>query len=156
MKIFMKIDEIKGSATDNKFKGCIELESFDLGVSAPSPMVSGGMGQRQYSMPDFSSPTFTKKVDKASGGLFNHATSNTVIPEVVITFTDGKTDYLKYTLSQVIITSRQVQAHNGVGVIESGTLSYTKIVETYTEANAMGRSQAPFTSGYDLATAEQI
>ena len=27
---------------------------------------------------------------------------------------------------------------------------------TDTEANAMGRSQAPFTSGYDLATAEQI
>ena len=44
MKIFMKIDEIKGSATDDQFKGCIELESFDLGVSAPSPGVSGGMG----------------------------------------------------------------------------------------------------------------
>ena len=30
MKIFMKIDEIKGSVTDDQFKGCIELESFDL------------------------------------------------------------------------------------------------------------------------------
>ena len=86
----MKIDDIKGSATDNKYKGCIELESFNLSVSAPSPMISGGMGCRKYSTPDFSSPTFTKKVDKASGGLFNHATSNAVIPEVVVTFTDGK------------------------------------------------------------------
>ena len=156
MKIFMKIDKIKGSATDEKHKGWIELETFNLGVSAPSTMVSGGMGRRQYSTPDFSAPTFTKRVDMSSGGLFSCATSNTVIPEVIITITDGKTDCLKYTLSDVIIASREIQLHNGVGVIESGTLSYSKILETYTEADSSGRALSPYTAGYDLATAEVL
>ena len=87
MHIYMKIDKIPGSATDEKHKGWIELESFNLGVNAPSQMITGKMGDRQYSIPDFVAPTFTKKIDKSSGGLFDCATSGKVIPQVLIVFT---------------------------------------------------------------------
>jgi len=156
MHIYMKMDKIPGSATDKAHKDWIELEGFNLGVNCPSPMISGKMADRQFSLPEFIEPTFTKKIDKSSGGLFDHATSGKVIPQVTIAMTGNDTDYLTYTLTNVIITSRNIEAHNGAGVIESGTLSYSKISETHTQAGANGKLSSPFTTGYNLEEAKKL
>ena len=156
MHIYMKIDKIPGSVTDAKHKGWIELESLYLGVNAPSHMITGKMADRQYSIPDFLAPKFTKKIDKASGSLFACATSGKVIPQVQVVFTGDTTDYLKFTLSEVMITSRNIEAYNGAGIIESGTLSFSKITETHTQVTADGRQQPPFTTGYDLKDARKL
>ena len=156
MHIYMKADKIPGSATDKDHKDWIELESFNLGVECPSPMISGKMGDRQFSLPQFVAPTFTKKIDKSSGALFDHATSGKVIPQVTIAITGDKTDYLNYTLTNVIITSRNIEAYNGAGVVESGTLSYSKISETHTQTSANGQSTSPFTTGYNLEAAKKL
>jgi len=155
MHIYMKADNIPGSAKDDKHKGWIELESFNLGVNCPSQMITGKMGDRQFSLPEFIEPLVVKKIDQSSGKLFDCATSGKVIPQVIIAISGDKTDYLKYTLNDVIITSRNIEAHNGAGVIESCTLSYSKISETYTHVDATGSAQSPFTSGYDLKEAKK-
>lgn len=56
MHIYMKTEKIPGSATDTKHKNWIELESFDLSIDCPSPMKTGNMGDRQYSLPKFIAP----------------------------------------------------------------------------------------------------
>jgi type VI protein secretion system component Hcp len=56
----------------------------------------------------------------------------------------------------VMITSRNIEALNGAGVIESGTLSYSKISEKHTQANSSGKAQSPFTTGYDLKEAKKL
>ena len=55
-----------------------------------------------------------------------------------------------------MITSRNIEAYNGGSVIESGTLSYSKISETHTQTSADGRPQAAFTTGYDLKEAKKL
>ena len=156
MHIYMKVDKITGSVTDSKYKGWIELESFNLGVNCTSKMVTGKMSDRQFSLPEFLAPCFTKKIDQSSGALFDCATSGKVISQVTIEITGDKSDCLQYTLSEVMITSRNIEAFNGAGVMESGTLSYTKISESYTHTNSDGRSQTPFTAGYDLKEAKKL
>ena len=69
MHIYMKIDKIPGNVTDKKHKGWIELESFNLGVHCPSVMLTGKMTDRQFSLPEFTAPMFTKKLDGSSGAL---------------------------------------------------------------------------------------
>lgn len=99
---------------------------------------------------------FTKKIDRASGKLFNYATSGETLPQVTIAITGDHADYLKYTLYDVMITSRNIQAHNGVGTIETCTLSYSKISETHTQADSSGTMQSPYTTGYDLKEAKKL
>jgi hypothetical protein len=55
-----------------------------------------------------------------------------------------------------MITSRNIEAYSGASVMESGTLSYTKISESYTHTNSDGRAQTPFTAGYDLKEAKKL
>ena len=156
MHIYIKYYNIPGNATDTKHKDWIELESFNLGVNCPSAMVAGKMNDRQYNLPEFIAPTFTKKIDRASGKLFDHATSGEVIPQVIISISGDQTEFLQYTMYNVMITSRNIEALNGAGVIESGTLSYSKISEKHTQTDASGKAQSPFTTGYDLKEAKKL
>ena len=94
-------------------------------------MMTGKMSDRQFSLPEFVTPCFTKKIDQSSGALFDCATSGKVIAHVTIAITGDKADCLQYTLSEVMITSRNIEAYSGAGVMESRTLSYENIRKLY-------------------------
>ena len=112
---FLKIDGVPGESTGSGHLGEIDVLSWSWGVtnSVPQGRGSGG-GEGKASFHDFS---FVHNVDKASPVLFSRLVSGTHIKEAEITVRRAgqgqNQDYLKYTFTDVIITSLQVNGNGG-------------------------------------------
>ena len=64
----------------------------------------------------------------------------------------GQVEYLKVTLTDVLVSSYNVgsQEPKGPGEVESVTLNFAKIQQTYVPVNPDGSAGAPSTVGYDV------
>ncbi|WBH16695.1 Hcp family type VI secretion system effector [Sphingomonas radiodurans] len=84
MAIFLKLDGIKGSTTDSKFKEQIELSSFQWGAGIGVGSARGG--DRSTSEPSVSEITATKTTDKSSELLFKALLKGDPIGKGTISF----------------------------------------------------------------------
>lgn len=127
MAIYLELDGIKGSSTDDKFKEMIELNSFQwgagLGVSSPRG------GDRTTSEPSVSEITTTKTTDKSSELLFKNLLKGEVIKKGTISFTAASKGesvaYATLELSDVIISGFSMSS-GGDTPSESLSLNFTK------------------------------
>ena len=106
---FLKISGIQGESVDVKHKGEIDILSFSWGeANTASAAHGGGAGAGKVSMQDFH---FTKKFDKASPKLFSATASGQRLTSAILTVrkTTGEVpvDYLKYTFTNILISSYQ-------------------------------------------------
>lgn len=130
---FMKIDGVKGEATDRGHKGWIEIEIESWGSVAGTPSngpVGGGSG----------SVSVVKAFDKASPKIYEACTTGEHFKNVTIELeksTGNKMEYFKYKLKDVIITGC---SQGGDGISESFSLNYGKIQWTY-DKGAKNRSK---------------
>jgi type VI secretion system Hcp family effector len=121
---FMKIDGIKGEATDRGHKGWIEIEIKGWGSVAGTPSngpVGGGSG----------SVSVVKAFDKASPKINEACATGKNIKNVKIQLeksAGNRMEYFKYKLKDVIISGC---SQGGDGTSESFSLNYEKIEWTY-------------------------
>ena len=114
---FLKIEGVAGESQDDAHKGDIDVLSFSWGVSnAGSMAVGSGGGEGKASFHDLS---FTHKIDKASPVLMQSCASGVHLKEAVLiarrSASEGKgEEFLKITLSDVLISSYQVGAQDTV------------------------------------------
>jgi type VI secretion system secreted protein Hcp len=110
-------------------KQALDLDILELGFASAS---GGGGGTGKVSVHDIS---ITKKVDKASPAFFRACVSGAHYKKVTITMrkagggsnSAGK-PFLKYTLTDVFITSyQQVPSSGGGAPQETATLHFAKI-----------------------------
>ena len=149
---FMKIDGVAGESTDDKHKGEIDIMSFSWGETQQgSHGGGGGGGAGKVQMQDLH---FTKKVDKATAPLFLACAVGSHLKSVVIVARKaGKTqqEYLKYTLSDCLVSSYQVGGSQGdVVPMEQISLNFAKIEIEYKPQKADGTLDAAAKAGYDL------
>lgn len=117
-----------GEADLGAGKGALDLDILGLNFASPS---SGG-GTGKVSIHDIS---ITKKVDKSSPAFFRACVSGAHYKKVTITVrkagggsTSGGKSFIKYTLSDVVISSYQLVPSSGGGVPqETATLHFAKI-----------------------------
>jgi len=156
MSIYLKIPNIKGDVSDQHHKDWVQLLSWEHGLSRNTRMQVGDMHNREIGIPVFGEFILTKKVDQATPHFFQQICSGKSLSTVTLEICDTQGTYLKYQLSDVILTKREIMMTDGIQPYEMIHLSYSKIEETFTGRNAQHNPVAPVTSGYDLVEASYL
>jgi type VI secretion system secreted protein Hcp len=156
---FLKLDGIDGESQDAKHKGEIDVESWSWGESqAGSHAGGGGGGAGKVSMQDFH---FVMKVNKSSPKLLLAcATGEHIKKATLVCRKAGKEqqEYLKITLSDLLVSSFQTGGSEGSSVLpmDQISLNYTKIEYEYKEQKVDGTLGGAIKAGYDLKANKAI
>ncbi len=152
---FLKIDGVKGEATDSKHKDEIDIESWSWGESnAGSHSGGGGGGAGKVVMQDFH---FVMKTNKASPDLFLKCANGEHIKEATLVCRKAGKDqqeYLKIKFNDLLISSYQTGGSAGSSVLPTDQISFNfaKIEMSYAAQNEKGGLAAPLVKRYDLKT----
>jgi type VI secretion system secreted protein Hcp len=144
--IFLKLGDIKGKATSEKFKEQIVLQNVSYGIS------QGGQWEEQNQLSgritNFSDLSCVKLMDVASPSLATACATKQQFKDAVISVTSGTKDaYYKLTLEKVIVTSISTAISGGEAhPQESFTISFRK--GTWEYGTAKG--------GYDLEANKKV
>lgn len=138
--IFLKLGDIKGKATSEKFKEQIVLQNMSYGISQGGQWEEAN--QLSGRITNFSDLSCVKLMDVASPAIATACALKTQYKDAVISVTSGTKDaYYKLTLEKVIITSISTSISGGEAhPQESFTISFRK--GTWEYGTAKG--------GYDL------
>lgn len=154
---FLKLDGITGESTHDAHKGEIDVESWSWGVSnSSSTSGGGGGGAGKASFQDFH---FVSRISKASPALFTACASGSHIKEGLLSGARGAgkgTDYLKYKLRDVVVTSLMQGDTDVEPPVEQFSLSYSKVEWSYTPQSPSGKLQQPVKAGWDLKANKKI
>jgi type VI secretion system secreted protein Hcp len=158
MALYMKYGSIKGSVTTEGFKDWIEIDSFHWGIGRAIGTAARGATSREHSEPSLSEITVTKRTDVASPKLLLDAVAGKLDTKVEIKFTTttkGKVEtFLGYVLENTGLSGYSLSS-GGDMPVESLSLNFTKITETFTGENP-GITGSPETVGYDLTQMKTI
>jgi len=153
--MFMKIEGIPGESTDDKHKNEIDVESFSWGATQTSTLVGGGGGAGKVSFQDFN---FVHKVDKASPKLFLATATGDPIDKVELTVRkagEKPLEYMKITMTDVIITGVMPGASGDSIPTEQVTLNFVKFEIEYTPQDPVtGEPEPPVKASWDLSANE--
>lgn len=150
--MFIKIDDIKGETADDKHKDEIEVLSWNWGVSQAGAMHQGsGGGAGKVNIHDL---TFTKLVDRSTPNLLKNACLGTHLKTALLTVRKaGGTalEYVKITLTDLIITSVSVGGTGGVMLSETVTINFAKVQFEYLPQKTTGGAGAgSISTGWDV------
>jgi type VI secretion system secreted protein Hcp len=151
MAIYLKLDPIKGSTTDSKFKDQIELTSFQWGAGLGVGSARGG--DRTTSEPSVSEITATKQLDKSSELLFKNLLMGETLAKGTISFTAAiKGESVAYAVLDLedVIISGFSQSSGGDFPTESISLNFAKFVYSFSGRDDKQVS-SPVRLTYDLA-----
>lgn len=150
---FLKIDGIDGESTDSKHKNEIDVLSWSWGETQSGTMAGGGGGGAgKVAMQDFH---FVMKVNKASPKLLQACACGEHIKKAVLICRKAGKDqqeYLKITLSDLIVSSYQTGGSSGSDILPTDqiSLNYSKIEFEYKEQKADGTLGGAVKGGWNL------
>jgi type VI secretion system secreted protein Hcp len=151
--MFLKIDDIVGESKDDKHKDAIEVLAWNWGVTqSGTAHMGGGAGAGKVNVHDL---TIQKLVDKASPNLLRFCCSGKHLKQAVLTTRkaggDAAVEYVKITMSDLIITAVNVNGSGGVLLSESVTLNFGKVKFEYAPQHATsGAALASIPMGWDI------
>jgi len=150
--MFLKLDGIKGEASDAKHKEEIDVLAWSWGLSQSGTTHTGtGGGAGKVNVQDIS---FTKWVDKASPVLFLDCASGKHIKEALLTVRkagDKPLEYLTIKLSDLIVSSISTGGSGGEDrLTENVTLNFAKVQVSYTPQKKDGSGDVAVLGGWDI------
>jgi len=156
--MFLKIDGIEGESRDSKHKNEIQILSFSVGASQPgSAGIGGGSGVGKAQFQDLH---VTKYVDKASPKLFEALATGKHTPTVTLVCRKAggeQHEYLKWTLSEVLVSSIQISGSGGEATpSESITMNFAKIEVEYKAQDEKGGLTGVVKAGWNLAENKKV
>lgn len=149
---YLKIDDIPGESADDEHKEWIEVLSYGHGISRPVDLAGGGSTDRSAHQ----DVSIIKRVDKSTPLLSLHVCNGTHIGDVTLDLvrvdSGGKhIPYMKYTLTNVIVTSYgAVGGSGGEAPAEDFSLNYEKITWTYTTTDEQGTPTGTVENHWDV------
>lgn len=152
--MFIRIGALKGESRDKQgHKEEIDVLSYSFGMTQQGyAHTGGGMGAGKVNVHDVS---ITKYVDKCSPDLMLHCCNGKHFPDAVLVVRkagEKPLEYLKYTMTDVIITSvTSGGAGGGDNVTENVSLNFAKIKVEYKEQTATGGVGATPSMTWDIA-----
>ena len=101
------------------------------------------------------------RISKASPKLFLSCATGTHIKSALLSGarTAGKgasSEFLKYKLSDVVVTSDQHAGNEGETPVEQFSLNYSKIEITFTPQTSTGKVGTPITAGFDVKASKKV
>jgi type VI secretion system secreted protein Hcp len=150
--IFLKIDGIKGEATDVNHQNEIEVVSWNWAVS--EVFISSGGGGIVGGKPNVGDFAITKQLDKASPDILRACLTAKQIKEVVLTQRRagaGKANFLTITLKDVLISSlNDIEAAAAPRPTESVVFAFGKVIYEYVPQKPNGQPDTPLTLRWDV------
>jgi len=150
---FLKIDGIQGESQDSKHKNEIDVSSWSWGETQSGTFATGGGGGAgKVAMKDFN---FTMAFNKASPKLMLACATGDHIKTAVLTCRKAgkeQQEYLKVTLSDLIVSSYQTGGTGGNTIIpvDQISLDFAKVDFEYKEQKPDGTLAGSVKAGYDL------
>jgi len=149
----LKLEGIKGEATDAKHKDEIEIESFSWGATQSGTFAAGGGGGAgKVSFQDFH---FTTRVNVASPNLMLACATGEHIKSAILTVRKAGKDQQEYYLvkmSDNLVSSYQSGGSEGSSSlpVDQFSLNFAKIEFEYKAQKADGSLGAGVKGGWDL------
>jgi len=157
ISLYMKIDGVSGECPNAKYKDHIELDSFHWGASQPSSMGSGtGGSSGKVSFHDL---TAIGKMDKAYPTVMQQMANGKHFKSVDICgakMGEGQMEYLKITLSDVLITSADVSGAHGAEIVANYSFQAAKIKWHYVPQDDKGKAGAAVDFGWDIKANKSV
>ncbi len=156
---FLKIDGIVGESTDASHKDEIDVLSWSWGVTqSGGGAVGGGAGAGKAAFQDFQ---FVSRIGKASPKLFLSCATGThhktaALSGVRTGAKGASSEFLKYKLSDVVITSDQYSGSEGDIPVEQFSLNYSKIEVTYTPQTPTGAVGTAVKAAFDVKANKKL
>ena len=149
---FMKIDDVKGEARDDKHGGEIDVLAWSWGLSQSGSMHDGsGGGSGKVNIQDVS---FTKYVDRSSPHLMLACCNGKHYPDAQLTVRksgDDQVEYVIIKMSPVLISSISTGGSGGEDrLTENVTLNFGKVEVDYVPQKADGSKEAAVTMGWNI------
>jgi len=172
--IYMFIDGIDGNVTAKGHERWIQIESLQFLTQRQFNTTPGNTANREGARPAVGEFIISKVMDKTSPQLFSEAVVGTTKPEVIIDLTtvnDTLAPYMKYTLSNVMISRYSVEKgraalnnedqpnhsqSNHEYPMEIIQLNFDKIEMKFTPFDQNNKPQSPIPAGYDLSLAKAL
>jgi type VI secretion system secreted protein Hcp len=150
--IYMDFDGVKGDVTTADYKGWIELNSFQFGVSRAVSSGAGG-ATRESSSPSISEIVVSKYLDSSSPKLYQDSLAGAFDTKVTIKMTSTTKNkvetFLTYELTDCGVSSYS-QSSGGDAPVESLSLNFVKIMMTPTPLDKSGQIKKGDVVTYDL------
>jgi type VI secretion system secreted protein Hcp len=162
MAIFLNFNgkKPKGNVTARGYEGWIKIDDFQFAVSRGVSMEACNTANREVTYPDISEVTVTKIMDGASTGLFKEALSGakgcTVLVDIVKTGAGEMETYASYEFEDCLISNYEMEVFSNSAPEETISISFAKIIMTYTAGNRINKSATPERVGYDLAAGKKL
>jgi len=149
---FIKIDGIAGESTDSKHSGEIDVQSWSWKQAQGGSLSGGGSGAGKVVVGDFE---FVAATSKASPTLFVNCASGAHIKTALFTARKAggqQQEYLKFTLTDVVVSSFHMAAGGEAGVLPSETVSlkFASIKMEYSPQKADGSLGSPVITGWNV------
>lgn len=163
MPIYMHIEGIEGDVTAKGHEKWIELNSLTFGVNRDIKTRNGKASDREKTLPNVGEIIVGMNMSKSSPNIFNEAcvgkAKKTIEIDVCQTTTGEPKTYLRYTLSEVLLSNYQVHIDHDAEraePLEKINLNFNKIVMKYTQFSDGNTPLAPTAAGYDLTTGTKV
>ena len=142
--IVLKIEGLDGESKIKGHEGEIDVLSWDWNVTQSGSMhVGGGGGSGKAQVQDIA---IVKYIDKSSINLFRNCFNGAHLGEATLTFIgagENQIEYLKITMTPVLITSVGIGGENGEDRhTEIVTLNFAKVKISYTPQKEDGSADA--------------
>jgi type VI secretion system secreted protein Hcp len=141
MPIYMKIEGVDGSVTNQFVQHGFDIMAFSWGESQTGSTTGGG-GAGRVNMADFS---MMKQAGKGTAGIMLACATGRHLPAVQLTVTIGREGreviFQQYRLEDCLVSSFQTSGDGGSVPTESLSLNFTKIEFRQAVLSATGQTQ---------------
>lgn len=156
---FLKLPGVPGESTHVAHKGEIDVESWSWGARRDDSTSPGG-GAGRAGRAAFDDFHFVARISKASPPLFLACATGSHFKDALLSGQHGgsgrQTDFLKYKLTDVSVTSFHQGGTEGDVPVDQFSLSFHKIEVSYAARNAAGKLDKAVEAGFDLASYKKL
>jgi len=162
MSIYCEFEGINGNVTAKGFEKQIAISSFNFTTERKVTMKAGTTANREIATPKFSEVVLTKGFDVSTVGLFKESVASSAGKKVFLHFvrtgSSGLEEYMTYELFDCLVSNLKIYADGGFATDprEEISLSFSKLIMSYTHFDKSNSTSSPERNGYDLTTAKPV
>jgi len=157
LECFIQLEGIDGECKQSKHKDWIDVLNYSYALEQSTAVQSGGgsgVGKAK-----FAPLTFTHFVDKASPNLLKYCAAGKHIPKVILVASkagDGSQEFMRITLTQVLIVGVSPSGGSNGQAVENVGLSYATIEVKVKEQKHDGSMGPEITGAWDIKANKEI